>query len=187
MHVAGAAIADLLGPDALGSAYRDALVDQGNRLLRDSACLAQALGRDRGIRQVFFLGSGPRHGLANEVSLKLKEMSQTVSEPFHFFEFRHGPISMVDGHTLVVGMVSEGAYDDEMKVMKDVRNLGGRTLTVGERGTDIEWKSGIAEHVRNVLYLPALQLFAYNRSVCLGKNPDKPLHLAAVVQLDFGA
>jgi glucosamine--fructose-6-phosphate aminotransferase (isomerizing) len=148
MHVAGAAIADLLGPHAPGSAYRDALVDQGNRLLRDSAGLAQALGRDRGIRRVFFLGSGPRHGLANEVSLKLKEMSQTVSEPFHFFEFRHGP---------------------------------------REKGTDIEWKSGIAEHVRNVLYLPALQLFAYNRSVHLGKNPDKPLHLTAVVQLDFGA
>jgi glutamine---fructose-6-phosphate transaminase (isomerizing) len=187
MHVAGAAIADLLGPHALRSSYRDALVDHGNRLLRDSAELAQALGRDSGIGQVFFLGSGPRHGLASEVSLKLKEMSQTVSEPFHFFEFRHGPISMVDSRTLVVGLVSEGAYHLEMEVMKDVRKLGGKTLTIGEKGTDIEWKSGVAEHVRGVLYLPALQLFAYYRSVCQGKNPDTPRHLAAVVELDFGA
>jgi glucosamine--fructose-6-phosphate aminotransferase (isomerizing) len=186
MCVAASAIADLLGPNALASTYRDALVDQGNRLLRDHDELARNLARDRTIRQVFFLGSGPRHGLANEVSLKLKEMSQTVSEPFHFFEFRHGPISMVDGHTLVVGMVSEGGYAHEMAVMTDVRRLGGKTLTLGEKGTDIEWKSGIAEHVRNVLYLPVLQLLACHRAVHLGKNPDTPRNLASVVELDFG-
>jgi glucosamine--fructose-6-phosphate aminotransferase (isomerizing) len=144
------------------------------------------MARNRKIRQVFFLGSGPRLGLAKEVSLKLKEMSQTVSEPFHFLEFRHGPISMVDEHTLVVGMVSEGGYDHEMAVMKDVRRLGGKTLTLGEKGTDIEWKSGIAEYARNVLYLPVLQLFAYHRAVYLGKNPDTPRNLAAVVELDLG-
>lgn len=187
MHVAAASLSDLLGPDALLISYKDALIEQGNRLIRAHHERARNLARDRKIRQVFFLGSGPRHGLANEVSLKLKEMSQTVSEPFHFFEFRHGPISMVDEHTLVVGMVSEGGYDHEMAVMTDVRRLGGKTLTLGEKGTDIEWKSGIAEHVRNVLYLPVLQLFAYHHAVYLGKNPDKPRNLAAVVELDLGA
>ncbi|MGA2381523.1 MAG: SIS domain-containing protein [Spirochaetia bacterium] len=186
MFVAASAVSDILGPNALFLAYKDALIDRGSRLIHDEQELARDMARNRKIRQVFFLGSGPRLGLAKEVSLKLKEMSQTVSEPFHFLEFRHGPISMVDEHTLVVGMVSEGGYDHEMAVMKDVRRLGGKTLTLGEKGTDIEWKSGIAEYARNVLYLPVLQLFAYHRAVYLGKNPDTPRNLAAVVELDLG-
>jgi glucosamine--fructose-6-phosphate aminotransferase (isomerizing) len=185
MHVAATAIADLLGPEAMRGAFKDALIDCGDRLLLDYRDLAEGLATDRKIRQVFFLGSGPRHGLANEVSLKLKEMSQTVSEPFHFFEFRHGPISMVDGETLVVGMVSEGGYDREMAIMKDVRSLGGRTLTIGEKGTDIAFASGVTEYARNVLYLPVLQLFAYHRAVSSGKNPDRPRNLSSVVELDL--
>jgi glucosamine--fructose-6-phosphate aminotransferase (isomerizing) len=183
MHVAAAAIADLAGPAPLRDGYRDALVACGNRLIGEHIDLAQSLATDRQINQVFFLGSGPRYGLACEASLKLKEMSQTVSEPFHFFEFRHGPISMVDRHTLVVGLVSQRAHDYETAVLDEIRAIGGRTLSLGETGTDIAFNSGMADHVRNVLYLPPLQLFAYHRAVTSGKNPDKPRNLTAFVEL----
>ena len=183
MQVAAAAIADLVGPAPLGNAYKEALIGCGNRVIHDYDDVARQLGTDHQFNQVFFLGAGPRYGLACEASLKLKEMSQTVSEPFRFLEFRHGPISMVDEGTLVVGMVSEGAYDHEMAVMTEARGFGARTLTIGEKGTDIAFNSGIAEYVRNVLYLPVLQLFAFHRAVANGKNPDRPRHLAAVVEL----
>lgn len=185
MHVAATAIADLLGPDPMGDAYKEALIACGNRLLREHDALAQELATDRQHGQTFFLGSGPRYGLACEASLKLKEMSQTVSEPFHFLEFRHGPISMVDDSTLVIGLVSESGHDFEMEVLKEVRGLGGRTLTIGEAGTDIELNSGIAEYARNALYLPVLQLFAYYRALANGKNPDKPRHLSSFVKLNL--
>jgi glucosamine--fructose-6-phosphate aminotransferase (isomerizing) len=37
----------------------------------------------------FYLGSGPRYGLACEGMLKMKEMSQTYAEAYHPMEFRH--------------------------------------------------------------------------------------------------
>ncbi len=187
LHVAATAMADLLGPDSMGDAYKEALIACGNRMIRDHRDLARKLATDKEISQVFFLGSGPRYGLASEASLKVKEMSQTVSEPFHFLEFRHGPISMVDQRTLVVGMVSEGGYGHEMAVMEEARGVGGRTLTIGEKGADIELNSGIAEYARNVLYLPVLQLFAYYRALANGKNPDKPRHLSSFVELSLDA
>jgi glucosamine--fructose-6-phosphate aminotransferase (isomerizing) len=187
MHVAAAAIADLLGSDPLGDGYRDALIACGNQLLNDHSGLAQELAADNQIGQVFFLGSGPRYGLASEASLKLKEMSQTVSEPFHFFEFRHGPISMVDKRTLVIGMVSEKGHAYEMEILKEVRDLGGKTLALAENGTDIALNSGIPEYARNVLYLPVLQLFAYYRALANGKNPDKPRHLTSFITLSLDA
>lgn len=183
MFVAATGLADLLGPDPTHGSYKAALVGSGDRLIRDHEELARRLGTDRAIRQVFFLGSGPRYGLASEASLKLKEMSQTVSEPFHFMEFRHGPISMVDGQTLVAGLVSDGGRDHEMPILEEVRALGGRTLSIGETGTDVELRSGLAEDVRNILYLPVLQLFAYHRAVSQGKNPDRPRNLVPVVEL----
>ena len=124
MHVAAAAIADLARTGADGRRLQggvDRLRRPGDPRLCD---VARKLGTDNQINQVFFLGSGPRHGLASEASLKLKEMTQTVSEPFHFFEFRHGPISMVDERTLVVGMVSEASYGHEMAVMEEARGFG---------------------------------------------------------------
>ena len=41
--------------------------------------------------------------------------------------------------------------------------------------------------MRNVLYLPVLQLFAYHRAVASGKNPDKPRNLTAFVELALDA
>ena len=70
---------------------------------------ARRLARDASLERFYFLGSGPRYGLACELSLKMKEMSLSHSEPFHSLEFRHGPQSMVNPQTLIVGLLSEGS------------------------------------------------------------------------------
>ena len=56
--------------------------------------MCQELARDKKINQIIFLGSGWNYGLASEVMLKMKEMSLTLSEAFHFLEYRHGPKAM---------------------------------------------------------------------------------------------
>lgn len=157
----------------------------GDEILARYQPLAGQLGRNTGLNQVFFLGSSTRYGLACEASLKLKEMSQTITESYHCLEFRHGPISMVNENTLVVGLISDTNYTNEMAVLRDVRNLGAKTLTLGNHRTDIEFKSELPAALQNVLYLPVLQLFAYYRAVHFGKNPDLPLNLTAVVKLDL--
>jgi glutamine---fructose-6-phosphate transaminase (isomerizing) len=83
------------------------LPDAGTNLLRDYADIAKEVGSDLSLDRFYLLGSGPRYGLAAEVSLKLKEMSLSHSEPFHFLEYRHGPMSMVTDKTLLYGLLSE--------------------------------------------------------------------------------
>ncbi len=89
------------------------LPELGSKALNNYASLAAELGRDPGLERFYWLGSGPRQGLACELSLKMKEMSLTHSEPFHFMEFRHGPKSMVTPQTLVIGLRStrNGSYE----------------------------------------------------------------------------
>ena len=162
----------------------------GNWLLQERAGLARQLGEDMALQRFFFLGSGPNYGLACETMLKMKEMSLSYSEAYHFLEFRHGPKSMVDESSLVVGLISEGAREQEVAVLKEMQGLGATILALADYEFGLEdfahvvaFKSGTSDWARGVLYLPVLQLMAYYRALAKGLNPDRPTHLDAVVKL----
>jgi glucosamine--fructose-6-phosphate aminotransferase (isomerizing) len=117
-------------------------------------------------------------------------MSLTTSEAYHFLEFRHGPKSMVDESTLVVGLLSEEAREAETAVLNEMKQLGATILILAESGDGLSWadhvvsfEANLPELARLPLYLPVLQLFAFYRSVGKGLDPDAPRHLDAVVQL----
>ena len=184
LYVACAALAALW-------AGRDDLLDElarlpevGRRLLADTVDLAREQGNDANLDRFYFLGSGPRYGLACELSLKMKEMSLSHSEPFRFMEFRHGPKSMVNEHTLIVGLVSETNRAHETLVLNEMRSLGARILTMAEAEADIVFNSQAHEAMRDVLYLPFGQMLAFYRSLSKGLDPDRPHNLEAVVKLN---
>lgn len=156
--------------------------------------LPRRLGEDGSIQRLFFLGSGPLYGLASEAMLKTKEMSLSYAEAYYPLEFRHGPMSMVDDHTLVVGFLSDTGLAQELLVLQDMQALGGRILAFAEDGTAIsgwqcdyvvELRSGLDEWERGPLYLPAAQRMAFYRSLHKGLNPDRPTNLTAVVNLEM--
>ena len=161
----------------------DRLSEVCARLLETHDDLAKRSGRSGQFDRFYFLGSGPRYGLACELSLKLKEMTLSHSEPFHFMEFRHGPQSMVSDSTLLVGLVSEANGDKERAVLREMQERGAQVLSLAERDADVTFDSGLPESVRNPLYLPVVQRLAFERSLYKDLNPDKPHNLEAVVIL----
>ena len=182
--------ARMAGRDDLVEAMSN-LPEVGHRVIGKYESLAKELGANLNFDRFYFLGSGIRYGLACEVNLKMKEMTLTHSEPFHFLEFRHGPMSMVNENAVVVGMLSDMNRVHEAKVLSEMKMLGATVAGLGESsagmisGVDVEFESGIPESVRGVLYLPVLQLMAFYRSAAKGLNPDRPNNLTAVIKLDF--
>jgi len=162
-----------------------ALPKSGEQLMSKYESFAKVIGENLNLDRFYFLGSGIRYGLACEVNLKMKEMTLTHSEPFHFLEFRHGPMSMVNEKAIVVGMLSDVNRVHEAKVLSEMKMLGATVKGFGEKDADVQFESGIPESVRGVLYLPVLQLMAFYRSVAKGLNPDRPNNLTAVVKLDL--
>jgi glucosamine--fructose-6-phosphate aminotransferase (isomerizing) len=144
---------------------------------------AVRFGQDNQLDRFYFLGSGLRYGLASELSLKMKEMSLSQSEPFHFMEFRHGPKSMVTGTTLMIGLVSRTNGSYEKKVLNEMSALGAGTFTLAPDGGDIAFSTDLPEVLVNALYLPPGQILAFERSIARGLNPDEPYRLDAVVRL----
>jgi len=157
----------------------------GNRLMDQYEPMAKETGENLVFDRFYFLGSGTNYGLACEVNLKMKEMTLTHSEPFHFMEFRHGPMSMVNENTVIVGLLSEKNLKHEQAVLDEMAAKGARLLALSEKRGQVTFDSGITEEVRGVLYLPVLQLMAFYRSVAKGMNPDSPKNLTAVVKLDL--
>ena len=154
--------------------------------------LPRKLGEDEGIERLYFLGGGSLYGLASEVMLKFKEMSLSYSEAYHPLEFRHGPMSMVNERTLVVGLLSDTALTQELLVLEDMQRLGARVLAlIDDASAFAEWRpdyvvelrSGLSEWERGALYMPVLQRMAHHRAVARGLDPDHPTHLTAVVKL----
>jgi glucosamine--fructose-6-phosphate aminotransferase (isomerizing) len=157
----------------------------GEALIAKYESFAERTGSNLELDRFYFLGSGTRYGLACEASLKTKEMTLTHSEPFHFLEFRHGPMSMVNERAFVVGLLSDANRAPESKVLSEMKALGGAVASLGESDAEVEFGSGLPAGVRGVLYLPVLQLMAFYRSMAKGLNPDQPNNLAAVVKLDL--
>ena len=185
MFVAASAFcAKMAGQEDLVEAMKK-LPEIGNWLINKYESYAKGIGENLDFDRFYFLGSSFRYGLACEVNLKMKEMTLTHSEPFHFLEFRHGPMSMVNQNTVVAGMLSDANRVHEAKVLSEMKMLGGTVAALGESDADVCFESNIPESVRGVLYLPILQLMAFYRSVKKGLNPDRPANLTAVVKLDF--
>ncbi len=157
----------------------------GTRLIKQYESDARAIGENLTLDRFYFLGSGERYGIACEANLKLKEMTLTHSEPFHFFEFRHGPMAMVTPTTQIIGLQSVSNQKNENQVLLDMQALGAQTFSLADLGADLVFECLLPEPLQNVLYLPVLQLMAYYRSIQKGLDPDKPNNLSTVIKLDF--
>lgn len=153
--------------------------------------LAERLGTKSSIERIFFLGSAYNYGIASEAMLKMKEMSLSYSEAFHMLEFRHGPKSMVDENSLVVGLVNESTEKQEIPVLEEMATLKAQILAFTEKsnprleaiGDVVELNSGISEPLRALLFLPVMQLLAFHRAISRGQDPDNPHNLDAVVRI----
>jgi len=191
MLVAAEGLSALLAGRPFSSRFLQ-LPDLGAELIAGYHELSRQLGSDLKFDRFFFLGSGPMYGLACEAMLKMKEMSLSYAEAFHFMEFRHGPMSMVNGETLIVGMLSEAAFEQELRLLLEMRNLGAKVFALtpvelSEQQVDHQavLPEGLTDLERGALYLPLVQLLAFYRAVRKSLNPDQPHNLTAVVNLDL--
>ena len=156
--------------------------------------LAEQIGRDTSIERFFFLGSGPYFGLANEAMLKTKEMSSSWAEAYHTLEFRHGPMSVVNEHTLVTGLVSTSAADAEVKVLREMKAQGARVLAFCEQPRRYRLERhrlGDRSGQRIGRLVPAIPVLAghpVDRLLPLagagGMDPDSPGSLVQVIVLE---
>jgi tagatose-6-phosphate ketose/aldose isomerase len=97
----------------------------GENILSKYADLANQLARQR-FKRYCFLGTGNLSGAALEAQLKLRELTDgklvTLSESF--LGVRHGPLSGLDRHSLLVGFLSQSVQKQkyELDLLKEIKS-----------------------------------------------------------------
>jgi len=138
-----------------------------------------------------FLGSGARFGSAREAALKMLEMTAgAVSTlPETYLGLRHGPMSYIHDHTLVVCFLScdttVRAYEADLIRELDRKQLGLSKVIVGERipgdliregdlAVECPGLTWIQDDNSPVVDVVVGQLLAFFRCLAQGLRPDSP-------------
>lgn len=144
-------------------------------------------------RDAFFIGRGLDYAVALEGSLKFKEISYIHSEAFAAGEMKHGPISLVEKGTLVVGILTQpDLYEKTVSNLVEAKSRGAFLMGLTSYGNyNIEDTSGFTvyvprtdPHFATSLSVIPLQLLAYYVSCAKGLDVDKPRNLAKSVTVE---
>lgn len=177
----------IAGEEALVNELSQAPSELESRFTQYEA-FARAIGEETQRRQFIFLGLGPNYGVAQEGTLKLKEMTQTVCEAYGPLEFRHGPISVVDTATTIVLIEGEREHSYLGALESELKQHGALVAAIAPyepKDADhwLQLPTSARDAVRALLTVPALQLVAYRRALALNLDPDAPRNLTQVVEL----
>jgi len=148
--------------------------------------------RDHTYQNIFYLGSGPFYGAARDATLKMMEMSLSEVLCFPFLESRHGPKSLIDENSLVIGLYSQAGSRYEAQLMEEyttkhhattvaiVPDMNFETGRVTFRlPTGCRWPDSI----QALAYLPIVQLMAYYRALSKGVDPDHSRNLTQFIEI----
>ncbi len=139
----------------------------------------------------YFLGRYFHSVIAEEGSLKLKEISYLHAESYPLGEMKHGPLALVDSDFCSVVIIpKDSVYEKGLVNLREIKGRDGPVLaiTTTDSGLDLaddiiyipKIESGY-EFFYPFLTIIPLQLLAYFAALKQGQNPDKPRNLAKTV------
>jgi glucosamine--fructose-6-phosphate aminotransferase (isomerizing) len=152
-----------------------------------AAKLAQDFSR---ARSFFYLGRGMYMPLALEGALKLKEISYIHAEGYAAGEMKHGPIALIDPEFPTFALAPADELLPKLQAnLQEVQARGGPIVALTHPGAalglETTWEvPQVLGALNSFLFLPALQLFAYEMAVYLGKDVDQPRNLAKSVTVE---
>ena len=123
----------------------------------------------------------------------MKEIAYIHAEGYAAGEMKHGVNALISDQMPTIAIAPrDGMFEKMISNVNEVKSRGGRVIVVTTDGDDV--METIAD---DVLYVPQthpllqpilnvipMQMLAYNASVALGMDPDKPRNLAKTVTVE---
>jgi glutamine---fructose-6-phosphate transaminase (isomerizing) len=136
------------------------------------------------------IGRGYNYSTAFEVSLKVKELTRTVAEPYSSADFRHGPIATIYQGFPVILIIPRGAVFKDVKELLDrLRTLRAEMIIISDDREVLETAhlplpvaAGMPEWLTPLAAVLPGQLFALHLTLQKGLNPDDPEGLTKVTE-----
>lgn len=105
----------------------------------------------------------------------MQEMAKQFVEYHEPLEYRHGPVSRISEHSLVV--INSKDTENEYNLKKDLEKYT-KVILLGRNGDiDIEYDNGLETPLKMIFS----QVLSFKKAVVEGLNPDKPEKLSKSV------
>ena len=164
-------------PGALAAA-----LDQDDEAARIAADMSQ-------LSRCVILGRGYHYATAREWSLKLKELSYTLADPYSTADFIHGPLALIEAGFPTFCVAPRGATEGDMAEV--IERLGGelqaRLLIVSDdadvraKGTwSLALPTNLPEWLMPIVSIVPGQLHARHVTLAKGGDPEQPRSIRKV-------
>lgn len=170
------------------------LPEQVESILENAPVLKQVAESISHHKNLFFIGRGVDYAVAQEGSLKLKEISYIHSEAYAAGELKHGTLALIEEGIPVIALVTqEELYEKTLSNIKEVKARGAHVLGIANAGSEVEVGKSVDELFAIPKTLPLLspalsviplQLISYYASLALEHDVDKPRNLAKSVTVE---
>ncbi len=149
-----------------------------------------------GREHFYFMGSGLNHGIAQEMALKMKEMSLTpLSQAYHPLEYRHGPVSVYGEKSQAIMVSSPESIEHDVKLAEELVEKSGKDSVVvlhPEETTPNRKPAGVVFFeapapypISSLFGVVLAQLMGYYTALLKNLDPDRPKNLVQVVKIDI--
>lgn len=142
---------------------------------------------------LFYIGRGLDYALAQEGSLKLKEISYLHCQAYAAGELKHGTISLVQEGTPVIALcVDEALFGKTESNIQEVLSRGADVIFIGQKDLCSRLSpqvstvplDGTSKLATLFQALAAMQMLAYRTALLLGCDIDCPRNLAKSVTVE---
>ena len=171
----------------------ETLPEKMDRVLSDKERIQWFASKYANAQDMYFIGRGIDYAVSLEGSLKMKEISYIHSEAYAAGEIKHGPISLIEDGTLVIGICTDKKlFEKTRSNMVEVKSRGAYLMGLTSYGNySIEDTADFTVYIPQTdpyfttsLAIIPLQLLGYYLSVAKGLNVDKPRNLAKSVTVE---
>ncbi len=155
------------------------------------AQIEQVAERYRYMTQCVVLGRGYNYATAFEWSLKLKELTYIVADPYSPADFQHGPIAILEKGFPVFAVAPQGAvYEDVLALLRRLTNIHqAEILTLSNANealhlanTPLRLPDPMLEWVSPIVSIVPAQLFSYYLTRAKGWDTESPRGLKKITE-----
>ncbi len=134
------------------------------------------------------LSRGFHYATAFEISLKIKELTYLLAEPYSTADFKHGPMAMIEAGFPVLVIAAGSANKPEFDALRATLRTSGATVVVlGDSANPaqtgehfIALPDSLPETLSPIAAILPGQLLAYHLARARGIDPDQPRTISKV-------
>ena len=150
----------------------------------------QLVERYRSMTHCAVIGRGFNYASAFEFSLKMKELTYTIAEPYSSADFLHGPVALVDRGFPVFVIAPSGKMTPEMKsTVEEVQKRDAEVIILSDQPDLLDMSDhtlalpgGVPEWLSPITSIIPAQLFAMYLADTRGIDVDNPRGLQKVTE-----